>query len=75
MQHRRKRRATDGLQPLQTAANIELDFPFFERLESVNLDRRKTKTSAPPSSCVMKPKPFSALNHFTLPILATPGVK
>src|SRR5580704_1743453 len=26
-----------------------------------------TKTSAPPSGCEMKPKPFSALNHLTVP--------
>src|ERR1700677_1850068 len=26
-----------------------------------------TKTSAPPSGCKMKPKPFSALNHLTVP--------
>src|SRR3954454_13856281 len=25
------------------------------------------KTSGPPPSCSMKPKPFSALNHFTVP--------
>src|SRR3954467_15097945 len=27
-----------------------------------------TKTSAPPPSWVMKPKPFSPLNHFTVPV-------
>src|SRR6478735_6900875 len=27
-----------------------------------------TKTSAPPPSCSMKPKPFSLLNHFTVPV-------
>src|SRR5690606_14954657 len=27
------------------------------------------KTSAPPSSGLMKPKPFSALNHFTVPVV------
>ena len=26
-----------------------------------------TKTSSPPPSCAMKPKPFSALNHLTVP--------
>ena len=26
------------------------------------------KTSSPPSSCVMKPKPFASLNHFTVPV-------
>jgi hypothetical protein len=25
------------------------------------------KTSGPPPSCSMKPKPFSALNHLTVP--------
>src|SRR5581483_12204824 len=27
------------------------------------------KTSGPPPSCSMKPKPFSALNHFTVPVV------
>src|SRR5690554_6997966 len=27
-----------------------------------------TKTSLPPSACSMKPKPFSLLNHFTVPV-------
>src|ERR1700722_15153100 len=27
-----------------------------------------TNTSGPPSSCVMKPKPFSPLNHLTVPV-------
>src|SRR5512141_3374349 len=26
------------------------------------------KTSSPPLSCVMKPKPFASLNHFTEPV-------
>jgi hypothetical protein len=31
-----------------------------------------TKTSALPSSGVMNPKPFSALNHFTVPVAMMP---
>src|SRR6266545_1182749 len=26
------------------------------------------KTSSPPPSCVMNPKPFASLNHFTVPV-------
>jgi hypothetical protein len=29
------------------------------------------KTSSPPPSCVMKPKPFASLNHFTVPVAIT----
>src|SRR4051795_508237 len=31
------------------------------------MDEKWTKTSAAPPSGVMKPKPFSPLNHFTVP--------
>src|SRR5918911_253960 len=31
------------------------------------MDEKWTKTSAPPPSGLMKPKPFSPLNHFTVP--------
>src|SRR5688500_13633995 len=35
---------------------------------SAEIAEKWTKTSGPPFSCSMKPKPFASLNHFTLPL-------
>src|SRR3954467_5956908 len=42
-------------------------FSSSERYPSLWIAEKCTKTSGPPPSCSMKPKPFSALNHFTVP--------
>ncbi len=38
-----------------------------ERYPDPLIAEKWQKTSAPPPSCSMKPKPFSALNHYTVP--------
>ena len=44
---------------------------FVQRAEFIALDGGEmgTKTSLLPSSGVIKPKPLSALNHFTKPVI------
>src|SRR4051812_10522777 len=39
-----------------------------ERKPSAWIDVWWQKRSSPPPSCVMKPKPFASLNHFTEPV-------
>src|ERR1700754_5338625 len=46
-------------------------FWFSSRLRKplAEIAEKWAKTSAPPSSGLMKPKPLSALNHFTVPVV------
>ena len=54
---------------LGTLGDVELNLlVLVQGLVALGLNRRVVhETSSPPSSCAMKPKPFSALNHFTVP--------
>src|SRR3954462_13342688 len=48
-------------------------FWFSSRLRKplAEIAEKWAKTSAPPSSGLMKPKPLSALNHFTVPVVTS----
>ena len=46
-----------------------LSFSFSVLKPAAWIDEKCTKRSLPPSSGVMKPKPFASLNHFTVPVL------
>ena len=59
----------DGLRTFGSLLDLELDtLVFLERPKATAADLEKwTKTSFDPSSGVIKPKPLSPLNHFTVP--------
>ena len=59
-----------GLRALLALRDVELHLLVLLEVPvpSPAIALKCTKTSGPPSSWVMKPKPFSPLNHFTVPV-------